>query len=106
MAKTFIIDLRYLLDSESESDPDSSLSLQLVEYLTAIVAMVSYPASESPSVYEVRCQHRDTDGNQCTGHILGEIVSETGNIYWRCPVCSDKGLISNWQGTFWDLCHA
>ena len=106
MAKTFIIDLRYFLDAESESAPDSSLSLQFVEYLTAIVAMVSYPAPEPPSEYKVQCQNRDNDGKQCTGHIVGELVPETGNIFWRCPVCSDKGLISNWQGTLWDLRHA
>ena len=106
MAKMYIIDLNNLLDEEGDLDPDSGPEDEFVEYLTAIVAMVSYPAPEPPSEYKVRCQRRDSDGNQCPGQVIGEIVPESEDIVWCCPVCEDKGLISNWRGTLWDLSHA
>jgi len=106
MAKTFIIDLRYFLDEESGVTPDARPSLQLIEYLTAIVAMVSYPAPEPPPEYEVRCHTHDVEGNQCPGLIIGKLVPETEDIRWHCPICKDKGVIRNWQGTLWDLSHA
>ncbi|HVO65266.1 MAG TPA: hypothetical protein VMT12_02195 [Syntrophales bacterium] len=106
MAKTLIIDLSYLLDEEGDLAQDSGLGRQLFEFFTAIVAMVSYPATEPPPEYKVRCHQSDKNGNQCPGHIVGEIVPESEDIVWHCPVCKDKGLISNWQDTLWDLSHA
>jgi hypothetical protein len=106
MAKTFITELSYFLDEEGGFAPDSGPGGQFVEFLTAVVAMVSYPALGPPSAYKVRCQCLDNNGNQCPGFIVGELIPEAEHIVWHCPVCNDKGLITNWQGTLWDLRHA
>jgi len=106
MAKTFIIDLSFFLNEEGDLAADSGPGEEFVEFLTAIVAMVTYPALEPPPDYKVRCQYLDNDGNQCPGLIAGELMPENDIIAWHCPVCYDKGLISNWQDTLWDLSDA
>ena len=25
------------------------------------------------------------------------------DVVWMCPKCNDRGFISNWQGTIWDM---
>lgn len=105
MARTYITDLKYFLDDEGGLAPDSGPVGELIEYLTSIVAMVSYPTPEPPSEYKIQCI-RNEDGNQCPGNIVGKLVPESEDIVWHCPVCNDKGVISNWQGTLWDLSQA
>jgi hypothetical protein len=26
-----------------------------------------------------------------------------GQIYWKCPVCSDEGVVTGWKGLIWDM---
>ena len=40
---------------------------------------------------------------KCKKGAVEATPSPEDTIYWRCPHCKAEGLISNWQGTLWDL---
>ena len=38
----------------------------------------------------------------CQGTILASLRAVDDEIAWWCPLCKQKGIIRNWQGTKWD----
>jgi hypothetical protein len=39
----------------------------------------------------------------CRGHILVHRAEVPPEIQWSCPLCGDRGVISGWEGTLYDL---
>ena len=102
MADTWITDITHFLDDNGEMIKEPPQARKLGEHLAAIIVMASYIESEYPEKYQARCRRRP-NRKPCTGEILGYIDPETDEIFWKCPKCEDRGLISNWQGTIWDM---
>lgn len=105
MADTWITDITDLLDEDGEMISEPQEALKLAEYFTAIILMVSYPDPEYPPEYFVKCRRRP-NRKPCFEDIAGWIEPDSDDIYWICPKCNDKGRISNWRGTMWDLSDA
>jgi hypothetical protein len=105
MAYTHFNDVTDLLDEAGEILTDSVHSKKLAEYITDIIFMASFPEKEQPAEYIVHC-HCHPDHEPCLGKIIGFINQETDDIMWMCPMCVDRGIISNWRGTMWDLSDA
>ena len=84
MADTWITDLTHFLENGRLPRELPGPALRLVEYLGKIVAGLP-------------------ERRPCPGEIEGHISPESNAIYWECLVCGDKGLISNWENTMWDL---
>ena len=99
MADTWITDITDYLDNRGEMINFPIKARKLADYLAAIIVMASYPDPEYPPEYRVRCKR----GPTCLEEILAGIDPETDDIFWKCPKCGDCGLISNWQGTIWDM---
>jgi len=102
MAELLITDLRHFLDEAGDIISEPAHVKALASYLTAIVLMSSYPDSERPPEYIVTCRKRPKR-KPCHGEVFGFIIPDSGNIMWMCPECNNRGLISNWRGTIWDL---
>ena len=102
MAYTHITDLTDFLDEAGDIVSDPTQSKALAEFFTDIVFMTSYPDPEYPPEYIVKC-HCRPEHKPCHGNIVGFINRETDDIVWMCPKCIDRGLISNWRGSMWDL---
>jgi hypothetical protein len=77
----------------------------LAEYFAAIVIMSSFPESEYPPQYKVKCRRRPNH-RPCLEEIAGFISPDDDFIAWNCPKCKDGGFISNWRGSMWDLSNA
>jgi hypothetical protein len=103
MADTWITDLTHFLEDGRLPQELPGPALRLVEYLGRIVAAVTGAEPDDP--LGVRCRRRP-GRRPCPGEIEGYIVPASNAIYWECLVCGDKGLISNWENTIWDLREA
>ncbi len=105
MADTWMTDITHFLDDEGELISEPQEAHRLAEYFAAIILMVSYPDPEYPQEYSVKCRRRP-NRKPCLEEIAGWIEPESDEIFWICPKCNDKGRISNWRGTMWDLSDA
>ena len=103
MADTWITDLTDFLENGRLPLALPGPARRLVEYLGRIVAAVTGVEPDDP--LGIRCRRRP-GRRPCPGEIEGYIVPESNDIYWECLVCCDKGLISNWENTMWDLRQA
>ncbi len=97
--RTYITDLRdYLTKTGSvASMPDAAM--RLVNFLGSIVVYATTPRREHRE--PMKCKNR-TGHKPCSGEIEIRFQGRTGAIAWMCPVCGEKGTISNWKGTMWD----
>jgi len=95
-------DLTHFLDDAGELITEPSHARKLGEYITSIILMISYPNLTIPPEYRVLCRRRPQQ-QPCLEEIAGFIDSDTDKIVWVCPRCGDRGFISNWRGSVWDL---
>lgn len=71
---------------------------ELAFFLTFIIEATTNFDSEDGYNTGIRCNKKN-----CQGKIQSRLLIEENNeIYWRCPVCSNAGIISEWEGTKWD----
>lgn len=105
MAGTWISDITHFLDEDGEIVSEPAPAKALGEYFASIILMASYPDPDYPTEYKVSCRRRP-NRKPCLEEIAGWIEPESDDIYWICPKCNDKGRISNWRGTIWDLSDA
>jgi hypothetical protein len=101
MTGTYITDVTNYLDEFGDISIESGAGLRFVEYLTAIISMISHP-QPLPEEFKAKCRRRP-NRKPCNGTIQGKTYPNTDVIVWWCPKCRDNGFINNWKGTFWDL---
>jgi hypothetical protein len=105
MGNTWVVDFSHFLDEHGDVVPLPETAHPLFEQLTAIIVMASHLDSDASPEYQIFCRRRP-NRKPCTGVIQADLDPETDNIVWWCPVCKDTGVISNWQGTMWDMSDA
>lgn len=104
MRDTWVTDISQLFDELGDIAPVSGTSLRFTEYLLSIISLISHPVPV-PEERNVTCSRRPHK-IRCKGLIEGHIDPNTKSIVWRCPICGDNGIITNWQGTLWDMSDA
>ena len=102
MQDTWVTDITHFLDEEGDLISEPLQARKFAEYITAIIVMASYPEPEYPPEYKVRCRRRP-NRKPCLEQIVGFVDPDTDDIVWMCPSCGDRGFISNWRGTIWDM---
>lgn len=102
MSNTWITDITHFLDDNGEVIKEPLQARKLGEYFVAIILMASYPDPDYPPEYQVLCRRRPKR-KSCNTDIAGWVDLETDDVVWICPVCRDRGIISNWRGTIWDM---
>ncbi|UFS71162.1 hypothetical protein LPW11_02970 [Geomonas sp. RF6] len=102
MSQTWLTDMTHFIDEDGELISEPYHAKRLGEYIASIVLMVSYPTAEIPPEYRVVCRRRPKQ-QSCGEEIAGFVDPDTEKIVWVCPRCGDRGFISNWRGTVWDL---
>jgi hypothetical protein len=101
MGNIWVTDLTHFLTKDGDIGPKSGAARKLAEYLTRIVVDAMTEPWEEPRSTRVRCRRRPRR-RPCAGVIGTDINPDTNAIMWWCPVCGDKGTITNWQGSSWD----
>jgi hypothetical protein len=97
MGNTWVIDLRHYLTNTGALAELLARARSLAEYWTTIVAQ----GTNFDEPVTLRCRRRP----QChawTGTLDIRFDDDFLEIIWCCPVCGDNGVISGWQGSFWD----
>ena len=102
MQDTWVTDITHFLDEEGELISEPPQARKLAEYMTAIIVMASYPEPDYPPEYRVCCRRRP-NRKPCLEEIVGFVDPDTDDIVWMCPACGDRGFISNWRRTIWDM---
>jgi len=102
MADTWMTDITHFLDEDGEMITEPVQAKVLGEYFASIVLMASFPDPDFPPEYSVYCRRRPKR-KPCLEKIAGWVEPDSDDIYWICPKCQDKGRISNWRGTIWDM---
>jgi len=102
-ARTWVTDLRHYIDEGTdewaEGLPGPALNLALA--LGSIVAWVTDHLPAGDAHTNVPCW-RSPGRKRCRGDILAECPPGSSDIIWQCPRCGENGMISGWEGTFWD----
>ena len=99
MAGAWITDITHFLDEQGEMIKEPFEAREMAEYFAAIIVMATYPEPEYPTEYKISCRR----GPPCLEEIIAGVDPETDEIFWKCLKCGECGLISNWQGTIWDM---
>jgi len=74
----------------------------MAEHLGSIVKAAT--ASKTGTAWETALPCRRRPGNRpCAGHIVVFRPDLPATIDWRCSACDDEGVISGWEGSYFDL---
>ena len=90
--------MRHFLDEQGEIPEDMHKDArELAGFFAMVIDSTTtiLPASLTP--IDIRCFKKG-----CHGIIRAASNRDTEEIHWKCPVCDNAGIISNWQGTKWD----
>jgi hypothetical protein len=96
-SKSYVTDIQHFLDNSGELAIQPVPARKLPCFLTLIIDSVSQSISEEMHDTRIRCRAKG-----CRGTIQAMLNTRTEPIIWRCPVCDQRGSISNWQRTKWD----
>ena len=99
MPRTYVTDIRHLLDDSGQPAPGPAGDM--ARYLGRIIEAGSVIPVGKGRLAPLRCanpSHRRRCGGQ-----LGVVVPSTGAIEWECIGCRERGVITNWTGTAFDL---
>lgn len=99
---TYVTDLRHFLDEdgllpENLSGPAENLAF----HIGAIVSWMTRCPPQRAELTNVRCR-RSPGRRRCTGQIVAALKDDRRTIIWECPLCGDNGLITGWEGSYFD----
>ena len=101
----WIIDITHYLSNNKLKTKMSVPAKKYAEYIECIITITTINKSGIEHKTTISCKRRP-HRKPCTGKLIVYCESSTSKITCYCPVCGDNGIISNWQGTRWDLRHA
>lgn len=95
----FVADLRHFLDLPDDAPgPARNMAEQLGNVVRAATA------SEAGAAWVSALPCRRRPGRRpCPGRIAVLRLDLPARIEWRCTSCGDDGVISGWEGTYFDL---
>lgn len=91
-----ITNVHHFLDSKGAIAPQTGSARVLAEFIGAVITLATHPDPESD--ISVKCRKK-----MCNGQIFATDADDNGEIDWCCSHCDDEGIISEWEGTLWDL---
>lgn len=102
MGDTWISDMTHFLDETGTIPECQGAARSIRDHLGAIVAFVTSWSSADEERSAVRCRRRP-HRKPCPGWICASLDPDSREIVWICPICEDRGIISGWEHTPWDL---
>ena len=95
----FVSDLRHFLDMPDDAPGPAR---KMAEQLGKVVRAATAAEAGTAWVSALPCRRRP-GRRSCPGHIVVFRPDLPARIEWRCDSCGDKGVISGWEGTYFDL---
>lgn len=97
----WVINIQHWLD-ETKSGPGVPQLKQKVKKLAEIITYATSKAAGLPTDSIPKCWRRPKR-KPCKSELDIEINRLSGQIHWRCPICEDEGIITDWEGLIWDM---
>ncbi len=97
----WVIDIRHWLD-ETLTEAALPQLRNKVKKLTEIITFATAIEAGVPVDTPPKCWRRPKR-KPCKGELEIELVPETGQIHWICPVCQDEGVVTGWEDLIWDI---
>jgi hypothetical protein len=95
----FVTDLHHFLDLPADVPGPAR---RMAEHLGGIVRAATAGDAGTGWVSALPCRRRP--GNRpCPGRMVVLRPEPPASIQWRCSVCDDEGVISNWEDSPYDL---
>jgi hypothetical protein len=95
----FVSDLRHFLDLPDEAPGPAR---NMAEQLGNVVRAATAAETGTAWVSALPCRRRP-GRRPCPGRIAVFRPDLPARIEWRCTCCGDEGVISGWEGTYFDL---
>lgn len=95
----FVSDLRHFLDMPDDAPGPAR---RMADHLGGIVKAATAAESGEPWMSALPCRRRP-NRKPCTGTIAVFRIDVPPSIEWRCTGCGDMGVISGWEGSYFDL---
>jgi hypothetical protein len=100
MPGSWIIDLRHFLDDAGL--PVGGPPGRLAAYWCQLIEAATARRDGAWGGSAVRCR-RSPRRVRCTGYVRVRRSDATETVEWECATCGDRGVISGWVETAWDL---
>jgi hypothetical protein len=97
--RTYVTDIQHLLDDSGLPAPGPAGDM--ARYFGRIIEAGTVMPVGKGRLAPLRCtnpSHRRRCGGQ-----LAVVIPSTGTIEWECIGCRERGVITNWTGTAFDL---
>ena len=95
----FVSDLRHFLDMPDDAPGPAR---KMAEQLGNVVRAATAAEAGTAWVSALPCRRRP-GRRPCPGHIVVFRPDLPARIEWRCDSCGDDGVISGWEGSYFDL---
>jgi hypothetical protein len=94
----YVIDVSHYLNDKGSIAVELGAARKIADFVTSVIAHATDfdRAEDHPGPKCFKCRKRDAQCVQ-TG------IAADDMVVWECPACGTHGIVSNWQGTFWDL---
>jgi hypothetical protein len=100
----WVIDVRHMLDDTLCGPGIPRLKFKLKK-LTEIITYATAKEAGASVDIQPRCW-RKPGRKPCAGELEIDLNPGTKQIFWRCPVCGDEGVVTGWEGLMWDMTDA
>jgi hypothetical protein len=97
---TWITDLRHFIDSDGVLVEGPAG--RLAAYWCRLVEAGTVRPEGLWAQSAIRCR-RHPGRARCPGHIRVRRSDGSDRVEWECPACTDRGVISGWEQSPWDL---
>lgn len=94
-----VTDLHHFLDLPPDTPGPAR---RLAEHLSSIVRAATAGDAQAAWESALPCRRRPAN-RRCPGRLIVQRTQPGSPIRWRCSVCDDEGVISNWEESPFDL---
>ncbi len=95
----FVSDLRHFLDMPDDAPGPAR---KMAEQLGNVVRAATAAEAGAAWVSALPCRRRP-GRRPCPGRIAVFRPDVSARIEWRCTSCGDEGVVSGWEGSYFDL---
>lgn len=93
----WVTDMTHFLDALEPRADVPAPARKLAAFFGQIVHELTCHPQSRPRDTGLRCRR-----SRCSGRIHA-LLERLVTIQWSCDACDDRGMISNWRGTPWDM---
>ncbi len=97
-----VTNIQHFLDEDGKTPRLPPEARELFLFLTKVIEVATIHYGQPLALAEMDCR-RTSEGEDCEGEIEVWILYEDNSIGWECTECRDEGIITDWEGTQWDM---